>query len=519
VQECIEESGELRASDHSNAVLEDLIQAQNRARVDQTELPLVMVNGERVPGTLILQTVLSALCQEFGKNQGQEPPDICVSCLQCPDAHECILKGGQCIEVDASVALDSARIKSAGADSVSSHESASASPAHSNDVSSEGGVILSSTDYGSVGSSKSRSVSSEGGASANASSYDTDPGNSTDGTSFEPLDSGNPISTEDSVSGDSNGSVDSSDHATGDLSSSSPSMRSEDSAKEDDVQTKSGNEVSLTVDGKETIFSILYNKLDGQVVCGADMGGWVESVARFALEKDGASIIDLLEDASAQQEGRCSESDSIDFAIALEEFTRSFYLHPDKNCPCLQSFSKYVPECVLDVHPLPLVGDWMKKAACFLSSLSCGDFLETSCFHELEGLDMCLPMEENDSSCDETLSCRFKEDLFSLSLPKSILGIPLPDACKRIFRQREKSALRNTNILDRYAQFQKQCTSNEEIWDSKDESPAVATINDMDDKNESTGARSESSSQGFFSALAALMLVAGGGAGALVVYR
>jgi hypothetical protein len=203
----------------------------------------------------------------------------------------------------------------------------------------------------------------------------------------------------------------------------------------------------------------------------------------------------------------------------LGKAIRSFYLHPDKNCPCLQSFSKYVPECVLDVHPLPLVGDWMKKAACFLSSLSCGDFLETSCFHELEGLDMCLPMEENDSSCDETLSCRFKEDLFSLSLPKSILGIPLPDACKRIFKQREKSALRNTNILDRYAQFQKQCTSNEEIWDSKDESPAVATINDMDDKNESTGARFESSSQGLFSALAAMMLVAGGGAGALVVYR
>jgi hypothetical protein len=446
-------------------------------------------------------------------------------------------------------------------------------------------------------SSKSGSVSSEGGASAssNASSYDIDPGSSKDGTSVEPLDSGDPISSEDSASEHSNGLV------SGDSSSSSPLMSAEDSANEDGVQNKTVNEVDLAVDGKKTIFSILYDKLDGEALCGADMGEWVESVASFAVEKDGSSIKDILEDASAQQEGLCSESDAIDFAIALEEFTscsgldlldlienlpgiklgtlvrcanfftvldgswsylkheectqivlgedplakaiRSFYLHPDKNCPCLRSFSKYVPECVLDVHPLPLVGGWMKKAACFMSSLSCGEFLETACFQELEGLDKCLPMEEEDASCDKTLHCRYKHDSLSLSFPESMLGIPLPDACKRIFKERSKSALAETRIPDRYAQFQKLCTSDEEIWDSEDTSPAVATTNEMDDRNEPTGESPavatideihdknepvgdplEPSSQGSYSqgsylALAAVMLVAGGGAGALVVYR
>ena len=408
------------------------------------------------------------------------------------------------------------------------------------------------------------------------------PGSSTDGTSIEESfdDSGNPISSEDSTSEDSDESVDSSDDASDDdSSSSSTSMNSEDGPNEDGVQNKKGDEVDLTVDGKETIFSILYNKLDGQEVCDANMGEWIKSMARFAVEKDDTSITELLEDASAQQEGLCSESDSIDFAIALEEFTscsgfdlgkvienlpdiklgtlarcanffsvldgswsylrheectqivlgddplgeaiRSFYLHPDKNCPCLQYFSRYVPDCVLDARPLRLVGGWMKKATCFLSSLSCGDFLETACFHELEGLDDCLPMEEDEASCDETLDCRFKQNSVSLSVPKSMLGIPLPDACGRIFKERRKSALGlvDTNIPDRYAKFQKQCTSGEEIWESNDKSPAVATINEMDDENEPAKDPFESSSQGSYLALAAMMLVAGGGVGALVVYR
>jgi hypothetical protein len=161
---------------------------------------------------------------------------------------------------------------------------------------------------------------------------------------------------------------------------------------------------------------------------------------------------------------------------------RGLYLYPDQNCPCLESLSEALPECTLDVWPIPLVGSWISASACLMSSIGC-DFFDEFCPDELDNLDECLPLLGDDElSCEEISQCDVAGGSLSLSLPWPLSGIPLPDAC---IRMHEELGTWN-NVIGRYDQYRDKCTHASPVWDiqaSHDNDLAMA----QEDSEESSG--------------------------------
>jgi hypothetical protein len=157
----------------------------------------------------------------------------------------------------------------------------------------------------------------------------------------------------------------------------------------------------------------------------------------------------------------------------IGEALRGMYLEPDRACPCLQAFSHSVPKCKLAVWPVPLVGSWIKKTTCLMASLGCGS-IESFCLGELQALDTCLPKDDETKSCEPPLLCSEAANSVSLSIPSSMLGIPLPDACIRIYEDQKNTTFAGTNVVARYQIFQKYCRAKQSIWDADPKSTAAS---------------------------------------------
>jgi hypothetical protein len=149
----------------------------------------------------------------------------------------------------------------------------------------------------------------------------------------------------------------------------------------------------------------------------------------------------------------------------IGEALRRMYLEPDKACPCFQALSDSVPTCKLAVWPVPLIGSWIKNATCLMASVGCGS-IESFCLGELQALDTCLPKDDQTKSCEPLLLCSEASNSVSLSMPPSMLGIPLPDACIRIYEDQKNATFAGTNVVARYQIFQKYCRAKGSIWDA-----------------------------------------------------
>jgi hypothetical protein len=170
-----------------------------------------------------------------------------------------------------------------------------------------------------------------------------------------------------------------------------------------------------------------------------------------------------LKDLSPQDLHQCSSSILGD--NPLGKAVRSFYLYPDKTCPCLQSLSEEhsIPECTLDVWPIPLAGSWLKTSSCIMSVFACSYF-DGFCLAELQVLDKCLPGVDEPLSCGAVQKCNAVGDSFSLSLPPSLLGTPLPDACIRVYGEHKKEELAGTFVTERYDIYRHKCAGNTQVW-------------------------------------------------------
>ena len=143
---------------------------------------------------------------------------------------------------------------------------------------------------------------------------------------------------------------------------------------------------------------------------------------------------------------------------------KGIYFHADQFCSCLKPFSDKVPSCRLDSWPVPLVGSWMQKLSCLVDEFWCGK-IDDFCTNELRVLDQCLPKEKEFGSCEGPLECEQLHNSFSLSVPKFFRGIPLPDACSRVYGSAGNTTFEGTNIIKRYEKYQGIC--NEESKESK----------------------------------------------------
>ena len=144
------------------------------------------------------------------------------------------------------------------------------------------------------------------------------------------------------------------------------------------------------------------------------------------------------------------------------------FFQPDVNCPCFQSFSDSVPECEMDVWPIPLMGSWLKKSTCLFVELGCG-FFDTFCEGELAALNHCLPEAGNDdTACAAITECPEAEDSLLLSAPSALLGIPLPDACIRVYKEQESSSFVGADLIERYQEFVGNCGAGVQFWEIND---------------------------------------------------
>jgi hypothetical protein len=201
----------------------------------------------------------------------------------------------------------------------------------------------------------------------------------------------------------------------------------------------------------------------------------------------------------------------------LGDALRSFYLHPDKNCPCLQALSVSIPECELDLWPIPLMGSWLATSTCLLHDLGC-DMFDMFCTLELEALEKCLPRENLDFSCASTLECGFTESL-SLSMPSSMAGIPLPDACVRVYKEQGVG----TKLLERYDEFRDKCGNPDFHWEAMKHtaSPggALTSTSESSTSSLSSSSSSTSSGGGFLPGMVAGLGLAAAIAVANIVYK
>jgi len=126
---------------------------------------------------------------------------------------------------------------------------------------------------------------------------------------------------------------------------------------------------------------------------------------------------------------------------------RDIVLHSDDVLSCFKALSESIPSCSIDSWPIPLVGDWLKPAACIMGEAS--NLVDDAFKSEMEIWADCLP---EDGGCEN--NCAVEGSFFV----HEKYGLPAPDAIKRIAGSEEDIY---KDALERYEAYVSECT---EAW-------------------------------------------------------
>lgn len=127
----------------------------------------------------------------------------------------------------------------------------------------------------------------------------------------------------------------------------------------------------------------------------------------------------------------------------LGNFVRGAMTNPGALCACADALA--IPDCTLDVWPIPLVGSWMSTTFCLMGG-ACR-FLADACASELAAIDAVLPSSECDGVSDS--------DSILLALSGSMRGAPMPDACV---------VQDDSDVVERYADWVAKCRPSTSVW-------------------------------------------------------
>ena len=90
-------SGGLEKTSHQrNTMLDEIIRSAKEMHITSDDIPVLIINGQRVQGGLAVTTGLTVVCAPFLENQSQDIPSICSSCTMCSNPHACIIQRGVC---------------------------------------------------------------------------------------------------------------------------------------------------------------------------------------------------------------------------------------------------------------------------------------------------------------------------------------------------------------------------------------------------------------------------------------
>eukprot|EP00592_Proboscia_alata_P006849 CAMPEP_0194358108 /NCGR_PEP_ID=MMETSP0174-20130528/5440_1 /TAXON_ID=216777 /ORGANISM="Proboscia alata, Strain PI-D3" /LENGTH=831 /DNA_ID=CAMNT_0039128345 /DNA_START=100 /DNA_END=2595 /DNA_ORIENTATION=+ len=145
---------------------------------------------------------------------------------------------------------------------------------------------------------------------------------------------------------------------------------------------------------------------------------------------------------------------------------RDIFTHSDKFCSCFDELYTVIPSCTIDKWPMQLSGKDIQSNACTIRQ-GC-QVVDELCKDIFSMLDNCLPLPTDillneDQVCSTRSSCDLEKYDTSLAAVVGFIGgAPLPSACVRVYQD---SPLKETNILERYDGFVKNCTDGKAlIW-------------------------------------------------------
>eukprot|EP00548_Thalassiothrix_antarctica_P015287 CAMPEP_0194166848 /NCGR_PEP_ID=MMETSP0154-20130528/2348_1 /TAXON_ID=1049557 /ORGANISM="Thalassiothrix antarctica, Strain L6-D1" /LENGTH=404 /DNA_ID=CAMNT_0038877637 /DNA_START=39 /DNA_END=1253 /DNA_ORIENTATION=+ len=159
----------------------------------------------------------------------------------------------------------------------------------------------------------------------------------------------------------------------------------------------------------------------------------------------------------------------------MGDFGRLLWKHPGVMCDCLGSFSKAAPACTIEEYPIPLVGNWMRKASCIINSAVC-PMLEQICSSELKILDQCLPPVSNSNYDCEAAENKCLQDPSFLDFPQEMTGAPLPDTCQTVAGYAE---FKSKKLVERYDQHINECVTKWEGWSDDYVSKPITTTKQL----------------------------------------
>ena len=118
-------------------------------------------------------------------------------------------------------------------------------------------------------------------------------------------------------------------------------------------------------------------------------------------------------------------------------------LDSDKVCFCYNELNESpLPECTLDVWPIPISGNVISSLSCIISfGCQFSDFL---CNIDWENLNTCLPdKNEEGYTCEGVIDKCTEQG--SILFPHPYIQIPLPGACRRVY-----STQGSNGVIERY---------------------------------------------------------------------
>ena len=187
-------------------------------------------------------------------------------------------------------------------------------------------------------------------------------------------------------------------------------------------------------------------------------GAEIECLFSFVAENDLLSL------------GMTAASGGSDFAVPercvneilgsnpFGDAVRTMFLRPDSVLPCFAELHKALPACTYETWPVPIVGQWLKTSSCIISeSKFLAELLWTG---ELTQLETCFSHEY---TCN-MVNHAYCSDSILMSLPRPLLGAPVPDTLQRVAEGNNKAS-----VVATYQSLMDKCVTN--TWEGWSTAP------------------------------------------------
>ena len=199
---------------------------------------------------------------------------------------------------------------------------------------------------------------------------------------------------------------------------------------------------------------------DFQACAGFDLKGFIEdspsaiigTILECVITSDWSSVsdwTDMNQLTSIKFSDRC-----LNFQYEQNSFGNTIqkvWNHSDIVLPCFTAMSgiNKIPSCTIDLHPIPIVGSFLRAITCFSGALT--KTLEDVLNIELKVLDRCLPLN---GGCEH--DCVYEG---SILVPN--LNFPVSNSMRYIAARKQD---RFQSAIDRYQKYLLECTQQWDGW-------------------------------------------------------